>query len=381
MEYPFTEEQREFRSHLTRWVDERLRPRADRLDRTGAFAQDLYRELGQLGYYGIMYPEVYGGAGLRDRNVHYTIFCEELARGSMGFAAIATMHAATATHGLFEWGSEEVRRKYLTKAIRGEIVCVFAITEPHAGSDAAAISTRADRVEDGYVLNGRKIFTSNGGIADYVTVVAKTDVKAGLKGMSLFFVDARTPGFSVGKRLEKFTTHCSDTVELFLDNVHVPLDHCLGGEEGGFLNAYRMLTVDRIFTAAIAIGTARAAYDAAFRYAREREQFGRPISKFQAVQFKLVDMLAQLEQITLYTYQTAAMADRGEDITKEAAIAKIVAADGANQICQKAVNIFGGYGLMMEFPVQRYLRDSYFPMIGGGTSDIMRLIVARQLGL
>jgi butyryl-CoA dehydrogenase len=181
--------------------------------------------------------------------------------------------------------------------------------------------------------------------------------------------------------MEKFTTHCSDTAELVLDDVFIPDECRLGAEEGGFLNAYKALTIDRIFTAALAIGTGRAAYDAALKYAREREQFGQPIGKFQAVQFKLVDMLATLEQARLYTYYAAALADRDHPITIEAALSKIVAADGCNELCQKALNIFGGYGLMNEFPVQRYLRDSYFPMIGGGTSDIMRMIVARQLGL
>lgn len=241
--------------------------------------------------------------------------------------------------------------------------------------------TRAQRTNEGYRLNGTKIFTSNSTIADFITVAARTGDEPGVKGISLFLVDAKSEGFSVSRKLEKFTTHCSDTAEIVFDNVLVPDECRLGDENSGFKNAYKSLTVDRIFTAALAIGTARAAYDAAFQYAQEREQFGRPINKFQAVAFKLVDMLAQLEQIQLYTYEAASMADRGEDITKEAALAKIIAADGGNQICQKALNIFGGYGLMNEFPVQRYLRDSYFPMIGGGTSDIMRLLVSRQLGM
>jgi alkylation response protein AidB-like acyl-CoA dehydrogenase len=194
-------------------------------------------------------------------------------------------------------------------------------------------------------------------------------------------VDTRTHGFSVGRNLDKFTTHCADTAELVFEDVKVPLDHRLGDENAGFINAYLSLTTDRIFTAAQALGVGRAAYEAALRYSREREQFGRPICKFQAVQFKLVDMLAILEQAQLYVYSVAAMADRGEDITREAAMAKIVAADGANLVCQKALNIFGGYGLMNEFPIQRFLRDSYFPMIGGGTSDIMRIVAARRLGL
>ena len=370
----------EFQSHIARWVDERLAPRADALDRSGEFPRELFRELGGLGYYGIMYPEHYGGSGMEKPYLHYTVLCEELARASMGFAAIVGMHASAATHTIYAWGSESLRQRYLVPAIRGDMVGAFALTEPNAGSDAAAIRTRAIKVEGGWRLNGSKIFPSNGTIADFITVAATTDPQKKARGIGLFLVDAKTPGFRASRRIEKFTTHCSDTAELLLDEVFVPDECRLGAEEGSVLGAYKALTIDRIFTAALAIGTGRAAYAAALKYAKEREQFGQPIGKFQAVQFKLVDMLAQLEQARLYTYHAASLADRGQPITIEAALSKIIAADGCNQICQKALNIFGGYGLMSEFPVQRYLRDSYFPMIGGGTSDIMRLVVARQLG-
>ena len=379
MEYPFDDDQKTFREHLSRWVDERLIPRAEELDESGDFARDLFKELGELGYLGIKYPEEYGGAGLEQRYVYYTMMCEELARGSMGFAATVAMHGSAASHMLFEDGTEEQKQKYLVPALKGDMVCAFAITEPQAGSDAAAIRTRAERTDDGWVINGSKIFTSNGIHADFITVVAKVDGVAGAQGMALFLVDTKTPGFSVGRQIEKFTTHCS--AELFFEDMKLPLDCRLGGEESDFRNAYRMLTVDRIITAAIALGNARAAYNAALAYAHEREQFDQTIFNFQAVQFKLVDMLAPLEQAHLYTYHCAAMADRGEDVTKEAAIAKIVAGDGGNEICQKALNIFGGYGLTMEYPAQRYLRDSFFPLIGGGTSDIMRLLAARKLGI
>lgn len=375
------EDQREFRSHITRWVDERVVPVAEELDKKNTFPAELFKELGDLGYYGIHYPEEYGGSGLDTPNVHYTIFIEELSRGSMGLATIVCMHASTATHTVYKWGSEKLKEQYLVPAIKGDMVAAFALTEPNSGSDAASIKTRADRTEDGYVLNGTKIFISNGANARFVTVAAKTDISKGLKGISLFLVDTQTPGFSVGRELDKFTTHGADTTELILEDVNVPLECRLGDENKGFINAYLSLTTDRIYTAAQALGVGRAAYEAAFKYAQEREQFGRPICKFQAVQFKLVDMLSILEQAQLYVYHVAAMADRGEDITREAAMAKIIAADGANLVCQKAVNIFGGYGLMNEFPVQRFLRDSYFPMIGGGTSDIMRLVAARRLGL
>ncbi len=369
-----------FRDGLARWVDERLCPRAEELDRTGEFARDLFEELGSLGYFGIMYPEAYGGLGIADRYLLYTILCEELARGSMGFAATVCMHASTATNTIFKWGSEELRQKYLVPAIQGKKIGAFAITEPNAGSDAAAIRTRVTKVDGGYRLNGSKIFTSNAVIADFITVAATTEVGAGAKAINLFLVDKETEGFKVSRKLDKFTTHCSDTAELSFEDVFVP-DDCLLSGGGVGMKAYESLTVDRIFTAALALGGGRAAYEAALRYAQERQQFGKPIGKFQAVQFKLVDMLSTLEQARLFTYHAAQMADRGLPITREAAMAKILAADGCNDICLKALNIFGGYGLMMEFPVQRYLRDSFFPMIGGGTSDIMRLVVARQIGL
>lgn len=372
---------KEFQSYIGRWVDERLVPQAEALDQGTVSPQPLFKELGELGYLGLMYPERWGGSGVEQPYLHYTILCEELARGSMGFAAIVGMHGSAATYPLATWGSEALKNRYLAPALRGDMVAAFAITEPNAGSDAASIRTRATKVDGGWRLDGTKVFISNGARANFVTVAATTDPRKGVKGLALFLVDTTTPGFSVARRLEKMTTHCSDTAELVFDGVIVPDECRLGAEEGGFLNAYQMLTVDRIFTAALAIGTGRAAYEAALQYSKERTQFGQAIGKFQAVQFKLVDMLAKLEQARLYTYYAATLADQGKPITVEAALSKIVAADGCNEICQKALNVFGGYGLMNEYPVQRYLRDSYFPMIGGGTSDIMRLIVARQLGI
>jgi alkylation response protein AidB-like acyl-CoA dehydrogenase len=376
-------EAQEFRSHIARWVDERLVPQAEALDHSGEFPHALFRELGELGYYGAMYPSSVGGSDLKYPYTCFTVLCEELARGSMGFAAAVCMQGSTATHTLFQWGNEALREKYLLPALRGEKIGAFAITEPNAGSDAASLRTRATRVEGGWRLNGTKMFTSNGTVADFITVVATTDPQRKAKGLELFVVDTTSPGFSVGRRLDKFAIHCSDTGELVFNDVFVPDDHRLGSDEGkgGFLNAYHALTVDRIFTAALALGTGRAAYDVALRYAKEREQFGKPIGSFQAVQFKLVDMLATMEQATLYTYHAAELADAGRPITTEAALAKIIAGEGCNAVCQKAMSIFGGYGLMNEYPIQRFLRDSYFPMVGGGTSDIMRMIVGKQLGL
>ena len=388
MHSPAQLEAEEFRAPIARWVDERLLPQAEALDRAGEFPHALFKELGALGYYGVMYPEAAGGSGLSHPYTCFTVLCEELARGSMGFAAGVCMQGSTATHTLHQWGSAVVQQRYLAPALRGDKIGAFAITEPDAGSDAASLRTKAVAVDGGWRLTGSKIFTTNGTVADFITVVATTQPGAGAKALELFVVDTTSPGFKVGRRLDKFSVHCSDTAELVFDEVFVPADHKLGsgGSEGsasgsGFLNAYKSLTVDRIFTAALALGTGRAAYDAALQYAKERRQFGQPIGKFQAVQFKLVDMLAKLEQARLYTYHAAALADAQRPITTEAALAKVVAGDGCHEVCQMAMSIFGGYGLMNDYPAQRFLRDSYFPMVGGGTSDIMRLVVARQLGL
>jgi butyryl-CoA dehydrogenase len=374
------EDLRQFRDAIARWVDERLVPRASAIDQADVFPQDMFRELGTLGFFGVLYPENYGGSGISRRYLAYTILCEELSRGHMGFASIVCMHASTATHTIATWGTEALRQRYLMPAIRGEMIGAFSITEPNAGSDAAAIRTRATRCDGGWRLNGTKMFASNGTIASFVTIAATTDPQLGSKGIKLFLVDVEREGFSVSRKLEKFNIHGADTAELVLADVFVP-DECLLEGDGGGLNAYRALTVDRIFTAALALGNGRAAYDAALAYAKERVQFGQPIGKFQAVQFKLVDMLAKLEQARLLTYHAAMLADQGRSITTEAALAKLVASENCNKVCQDAFSIFGGYALMREFPAQRFLRDSFFPMVGGGTCDIMRLIVSRQIGL
>lgn len=377
----FCEEAEEFRSYIARWVDERLAPQAEALDETGEFPHDLMRELGDLGYFGTMYPEEIGGSGLQNPNLCFAILCEELARASVGFSAGVCMQGSTATHTLHEWGNDMLRETYFAPALRGEKIAAYAITEPNAGSDAASIRTRATRVDGGWRLNGSKIFTTNGTVADFISVVATTDPDKGARALEMFVVDTSWEGFRVGRKLDKFSVRCSDTAELAFDDLFVPDDHMLASEQGGgFRNAYRALTVDRIFTAALAVGNARAAYDAAVRYAQERSQFGQPIGKFQAIEFRLVDIYARVQTAALHTYAAAQMADRGEDITVSAALAKLVAGNEGNKACQDAISVFGGYGLMQEYPVQRYLRDSHFPMIGGGTPDIMHKIISKQLG-
>jgi len=374
-------EAEEFRRQVARFVEERVAPIAAELDEKGEPSRELVREMGELGFLGVKFPEEYGGAGVDEPHVYHCILVEEIAKASAGLSATVAMTSSVPLLSVYHFGSEELKQKYLVPALRGEKIAAFALTEPGAGSDAAAIHTRAVRNGDSYVLNGTKIFISNGTIADFIAVVAKTDDSKGMKGISVFLVDTSMKGFRVGRRLSKFTTHCSDTAELIFEDLEVPKDYLLGKENTGLLGVIPHLEADRIMTGATSLGLAKAAYEAALQYSKEREQFGMPISKFQAIRFRLADMLAMLETCELYLYYAARKADRGEKISKEAALTKIIVCEGANKICQMALSIFGGYGLMTEFPVERYLRDSYFPLIGGGTPDIMRVVVAREIGI
>lgn len=381
MNLELTPDQREFRKYVAEYVDERVVPSAGALDRSGEFPHEIFRELGRLGYLGIKYPEQYGGSDLPDPNVHYTIFCEELARGSLGVAAVVGVHTSTATYAVYKSGSEELKQKYLVPALAGDKIAAFGLTEPDAGSDVSALRTRAVRNGDAYVLNGRKMFISNASVADFTIIAAKTDEALGIHGISLFLVDMKTPGVTVGNKFDKLSIRCSDTGEMVLEDVVVPADCLLGEENRGLLGVFESLDIDRIMTAAMCIGLGRAAYDTAAKYAGERIQFGRPIADFQAVRFKLVDMYTKLETARLCTYAAACRADQGQGVRKEAAIAKNVAAEAANFVAAGCVSILGGYGLMTEFPAERYLRDSFFPMVGGGTVDIMKVVIADEIGL
>ena len=374
----FTAEQETFRRTVARFVDAEVAPQADALDERGEFPRELFKRIGAHGWLGLRYPERYGGADAD--MVTYCLFAEELARGSLSVAAAAAMQSLMGTHFVYKYGSEALRAKYLTPALRGDLVATFALTEPNAGSDVGNITTQAERRGDGWVLRGTKTWVTNAPVADVLTVAAKTTAERGLRSIALFLLDrAAMPGITLGKAIDKMAVRASVTGEIVLEDVVVPGEHLLGGDTGGVDKIGSILAEIRVMTAALSVGLARAAYDAALRYSRERVAFGKPIGEHQAIAFKLADMLTSLQAATLMTYQAAGRLDAGTPIGREAAMAKLFASEMAVRVTDEAARIFASYGLAMEYPAQRYFRDARFLLPGGGTSEILRVVIGREL--
>lgn len=378
MDFRLSEAQEFFRRQVAKFVDAEVAAVADDLDAKSEFPLALFRRIGELGYFGLRYPEEYGGAGAD--MVTYCLWAEELARGSMSVAAAACMQSLMGTHFVFKYGSEEQRQKYLVPAIRGQKIGTFALTEPNAGSDVANITTFAERKGDSYVLRGTKTWVTNAPVADFLTVAAKTSKERGMKHIALFLVDRHEmPGVTLGKKIEKLGVRASDTGEIILEDVRVPETYLLGGETGGVEKIGGILSEIRVMTAALSLGLARAAYEAALKYSRERVAFGKPIGEHQAIAFKLADMLTSVHAATLMTYHATWCLDQGLPVTREAAMAKLFASEVANKVADEASRIFASYGFAMEYPVQRYFRDARFLLLGGGTSEILRVIISRDL--
>ena len=374
----FTAEQESFRRSVARFVDAEVAPAAQAMDEQAEFPTALFRRVGDLGYFGLRYPEAYGGSG--SDMVTYCLFAEELARGSMSLAAAAAMQSLMGTYFIYRYGSEALRQRYLVPALRGDLVATFALTEPNAGSDLANLATRAERRDEGWVLKGTKTWVTNAPVADVLTVAAKTSGERGMKNIALFLLDrASMRGITLGKAIDKMSVRASVTGEILLDDVEVPAEYCLGGDTGGVEKVGTILSEIRVMTAALSVGLARAAYEAALGYARERVTFGKPIVEHQAIGFKLADMLTSLHAATLVTYQAAGAIDAGRPVTREAAMTKLFASETAVRVTDEAARILASYGLAMEYPVQRYFRDARFLLPGGGTSEILRLVIGRDL--
>jgi butyryl-CoA dehydrogenase len=375
MDFALSDEQQLLCNTLARFCDERIKPQAAALDEARAFPRELFKELAGLGLFGLRYPESVGGTGAG--LVSYCLAISEIARGSLSLAAAAAMQSVMGTHFLFVFGNEAIREKLLKPAIRGQKIGAICITEPDAGSDLSAIATTAERVAGGYRINGQKTWITSAPVADFFTVFARCGEE---KHLTIFLVERDFPGLNVGRAIEKMGVWASLTSEVFFENCFVPEDHRLGAEGQGE-SALRDLLADvRIITGALALGVARAALDDAVQYAAQRQQFGRPINRFQAIQVKLADMATDLEAATHLVHYAAWLRDCGQPCGRAAAMAKLFASERAAEICDQATRILGSYGFAMEFAAQRYLRDIRFTLYGGGTSEILKTIIARDMG-
>ncbi len=352
-------------------------PLAAELDRNPRFPWETLERMGQMGLLGVLTPEEYGGAGLD--HLTYVVLLEEIAAADAAHATIMSVTNGLPQHMLSQHGTDEQRDRYLPRLASGEWIGAFCLSEPHAGSDAAALSTRAEKVEGGYVLNGTKAWITSGGHAQLYLVMAKTDANAGPRGVTCFLVEKETPGVSFGRPEEKLGQHAAITTTVTLEDCFVPDAARLGPEGQGFVIAMSGLDGGRIGIAALAVGVARAAFEAARDYAAERSAFGRPIHEFQGIGFKLADMLTQIEAARLLTQRAAWLKDRGFRTTREAAMAKLTASESASRVTHDALQVLGGYGYTKDYPVERYFRDARVTEIYEGTSEIQRVVIHRQI--
>ena len=377
MDFMLTKDQRDLQQMVRDFAANEIAPIAMDIDRTDEYPLELIRKMGELGLMGIPIPEEYDGVGADF--ISYMLAIEEISYASASVGVILAVHSSVGTMPILNFGTEEQKQKYVPRLAAGELIGAFGLTEPSAGSDAASLRTRAVKQGDHYVLNGSKIFITNGEVADIFNVFAVTDPEKGVKGISAFIVEKGTPGFTIGKKEHKMGMNGSGTVELIFDNAMVPAAQLLGNEGDGFKIAMSNLDGGRIGIAAQGLGIARAAFDAAVDYVKQREQFGRPIADFQAIQFMLSDMATRIEAARLMIYNAASLRQQKLPCSKEASMAKYYATDTAMYVTTEAVQLFGGYGYSKEFPVERFMRDAKVTQIYEGTNQIQRLVVAKNL--
>jgi len=377
VDFQRSEEQELLRRTVRDFAEAELRPHAREWDEAQAFPRELFATLGELGLAGVCWPTEYGGSGLSV--LDWAIVMEEMARGDAGVALSLAAHHSLASAHINLAGSEEQKRRLLTPLAKGEKVGCWGLTEPGSGSDAGGLRTTAVRDGDHWVLSGSKNFITNGGIADTAVVMAVTDRAAGKKGISAFVVERGTSGFRSGKKEDKLGVRSSDTSELVFEDCRVPAGNLLGKPGLGFVDTLKILDRGRVGIAAFSVGIAQAALEASMRYALERKQFGHPIADFQAIQTKIADMATKVEAARLLTHRAATFADAGRNHTAESSMAKLFASEAAVEVALDAIQIHGGYGYVKDYPVERYLRDAKLGTIGEGTSEVQRMVIARQL--
>lgn len=376
MDFAFTQEQKFFKKQVAQALQKAVAPYAASIDKEDLFPADIFRELGRLGYYGIRYPAELGGMGADC--VTFTIFAEELARASMGLAAIVTMQCLMGTDFIYRFGTQAQKERVLVPAMKGEKIGTIAFTEPDCGSDLGAIRTRAVRDGDGYVLRGRKLWITNGQVADFVTVAATVNPDKRLNGLAFFLVEKGTPGFSVGQKIEKVSARGAQAAELIFDDCRVPGEALLGEEGKGAKYLNDILAEIRTMIAGLGLGMAKGAFAAGLRYAKEREAFGRAIGEFQLIQEKLAEMEMRIRASEFLTYYAAWLKDQQVPMGKEAAMAKLYATETACFVADQVTRIHGAYGLAEEYPAQRFFRDGRFLLFGGGTSEILKTVIAKE---
>jgi len=377
VEFDLSEEHRLVQSTVREWATSRLLPLAAEMDRTGRYPSELLRELGEMGLMGVFIPEEYGGGGMD--TVSYCIAVEEIARAEAALAAVLSVNNSLVCYPIFAFGTEDQKRTYLADLARGRQVGCYCLTEPTAGSDAATLGTTARDTGDHWELNGTKIFVTNGVEADVLIVYARSEEAPGSRGISTFIAERGDPGLTVGKVEHKLGIRASSTCEIVLEECRLPKDRLLGERGKGFRIALATLDGGRIGIASQALGIARAAMEDAIAYAKERRQFGRPIAEFQATQWKIADMATRIQAGRLLTYRAAWIRDQGRRHSKEASMAKLFSSETAMWAATQAVQIFGGYGYIQEYPVERHFRDAKITEIYEGTSEVQRLVIARQL--
>jgi alkylation response protein AidB-like acyl-CoA dehydrogenase len=377
MDFRLTEEQQLLRRTVREFAETEMRPHVMEWDEAQHFPVELMPKLASLGLLGIQFPEQYGGAGMSA--VDYCICIEELARVDPGVALSVAAHNGLCSAHIALFGTEEQKQKYLVPLARGERIGAWGLTESTSGSDAAGMRTTATRAGECWVLNGSKTFTTHGRSGDTMVTMAVTDRAAGTKGISAFIIEKGTPGMTPGKKENKLGMRASETSEVLFENCRIPADQLLGSVGQGFVNTMQVLDSGRIGIAALSVGLAQGAYEAALRYSKERKAFGKTISSFQAIQWKLADNATRIEASRLLTYRAAYLKDRGKRTTLESSMAKLYASEIAVRAADDCVQIHGGYGFVKDYPAEKFFRDVKLTTIGEGTSEIQRLVIARQL--
>lgn len=380
MDFQLTDEQLQLKKSLREFAEREILPNVMKWDEAGQFPMEVVKELGKMGVLGTIFPTEYGGAGLG--YVEYVIAIEELSRVDGSVGIIVAAHNSLCSNHIYLAGNEEQRRKYTPRLASGEFIGAWGLTEPGSGSDAGGArmsAVRKGKKGSGWVLNGTKTFITNGSYADVAVVIAVTDRTAHTHGLSAFIVEKGTKGFRAGKKENKLGLRASDTAELIFEDCWVPEEALVGKEGDGFIDAMRVLDGGRISIAALGLGMAQGAYEAALKYSKQRQQFGKAISEFQAIQWKLADMATEINAARLLTMRAASMKDAGMKTTMESSMAKLYAGEIAVKCANESVQIHGGYGFIKDYPAEKFYRDVKLCTIGEGTSEIQRLVIARQL--